>query len=132
MVQHRKFMDLALDDDGLHTPDGTFKLSSMTRAEVVRHRSRDTGPPVSESSPKGVVGGALVGGVVFGVVGAVAGGLLGSTIKRERPQSDVPRTVSGTLVFESPELAYSKTVGRAQVSDADEFVAAVKAAARLG
>ncbi len=22
MVQHRKFMDLALDDDGLHTPDG--------------------------------------------------------------------------------------------------------------
>lgn len=130
MVQHRKFMELALDDEGLHTPDGTLELPRITRAEVVRHRSRDLGGSGSESSPTGIVGGALLGGAIAGPVGLVGGGLLGSTIEREGSGSaDVPRTVSASVIFESPDLAYSMTVTRDRVEEAEAFVAAVKGAA---
>jgi hypothetical protein len=132
MVQHRKFMDLALDDTGLHTPDGTLGLGSITRAEVIRHMSRQGGGARTETSPGGVIGGALIGGALAGPIGLAAGGLLGSTIKRERSGSQgVPRTTSASLIFESDELAYSTVVTRERLEEAEAFVAAVKGAAGL-
>jgi len=126
MVQHRRFMELALGEDGLSTPDGIMKLRWITRAEIIRNRSRDHGARDIGTSGAGVAGGALIGAVIAGPVGALGGGLLGSTIKRESSGSGVPRTVSATLIFESPDLAYSTVVSRDRVRDAEAFVAAVK------
>ncbi|MDZ4179747.1 MAG: hypothetical protein U1E29_11050 [Coriobacteriia bacterium] len=132
MVQHRTFMDLALDDAGLHTPDGTLNLSSITRAEVIRHRSRQGGQTRTETSPGGVIGGALLGGAIAGPIGLVAGGLLGSNVKHESSASEgIPRTTSASLIFESAELAYSMVVTRERLEEAESFVAAVKGAADL-
>lgn len=132
MVQRRKFMDLALDDEGLHTPDGDFKLSEMTKAEVRRNRRRDAGDYVSEPSAGGAIGGALLGGALAGPIGFVGGGILGSQAYGEHSgSSGVPRTVSASVMFESPVLAYVTRVGRDRVEDAEAFVAAVKAAAGL-
>jgi hypothetical protein len=132
MVQHRTFMDLALDDDGLHTPDGTLQLDAMTRAVVVRHFIRDAGEGHSVASPAGVVGGALLGGAIAGPAGLIGGALLGSTVKREASGADgIPRTVSASVILESPELAFSTTVGRDRVEEAEAFVRAVKDAAGL-
>jgi hypothetical protein len=132
MVQHRTFMDLALDDEGLHTPDGTLLLDAMTRAVVMRHFVRGVGESRSESSPASVVGGALLGGAIAGPAGLIGGALLGSAVKREASGSDgVPRTVSASIILESPELAYSTTVGRERVEEAEAFVRAVKDAAGL-
>jgi hypothetical protein len=132
MVQHRKFMDLALDDTGLHTPDGTLELGSITKADVIRHWSRSGGGTRTESSPEGVIGGALIGGAFGGPVGLVAGGLLGSTVKRESSTPEgIPRTTSASLIFESDALAYSIVVPRERVEEAESFVAAVKNAADL-
>lgn len=129
MVQHRKFLDMSLDEEGLHTPDGTLRLSSVTRAEVVRNFSRSGGETESGASAAGVAGGALLGGILAGPVGILGGGLLGSTIKRDRHVEGVPRSTSATLIFESPELAYSVTVSRDRLVEAEAFVAAVKQAA---
>jgi hypothetical protein len=130
MVQHRKFLDLALDEAGVHTPDGLFDLASLTKAEVVRHRSRPGQEPAD--SYGGAVGGALLGGAVGGPLGFVGGGLLGRAIARDNADdTGVPRTTSATVLFESPALAYTLLVGKDQVSDAEAFVAAVKAAAGL-
>lgn len=132
MVQHRRFDDLALDDDGLHTPDGTFDLRSLTRADAVRHRAVPASDGSSDYSVADTLGGALLGGAIAGPLGAVAGGVLGS---RTRHASDdlggVPRTVSASLMFESPELAYVTRVGRDRVEEAEAFVAAVRTAAGL-
>lgn len=131
MVQHRRFGDLALDDDGLHTPDGTLALAELTRAEAIRNRSRDHAQPTTETSMGAVAGGALLGGAIAGPVAAVGGGLLGSTVKRPGDDVVIPRTVSATLIFETPALAYSTTVPKAQVDEAEAFVAAVKTAAGI-
>lgn len=131
MVQHRKFMDLALDEEGLHTPDGVLKLHGITRADIIRNRSRDQGETESETSAPSVLGGALLGGAIAGPLGALGGGLLGSTVKHESGGDGVPRTVSASLIFESPDLAYSTTVPRDRVEEAEAFVAAVKGAAGL-
>lgn len=128
MVQHRKFGDLALDDGGLHTPDGTLTLARISRAEVIRNRSRE-GASGRDSGP-GAVGGALVGGALAGPGGFLAGGLVGAAGEGEGG-ANVPRTVSATVVFESPELAYTTTVGRDHVAEAEESVAAVKREAGL-
>jgi hypothetical protein len=130
MAQHRKFLDMALDDEGLHTPDGTLSLSTITRAEVVRDYSRPGGGIESGTSGAGVAGGALVGGLLAGPIGVLGGGLLGSTIRRDRPVEGVLRSTSATLIFESPELAYTVTVSRDRLVEAEGFVAAVKQAAR--
>jgi hypothetical protein len=126
MVQHRKFLDMALDDEGLHTPDGILSLPSITKAEVVRNFSHSDGGTESGTSAAGVAGGALVGGLLAGPVGVLGGGLLGSTIKRDRHVEAVPRSTSATLIFESPELAYTVTVARDRLVEAEGFVAAVK------
>lgn len=128
MVQHRKFLDMALDDEGLHTPDGTLDLGSVTKAEIVRNFTRSGGGTESGASAAGVAGGALVGGLLAGPVGVLGGGLLGSTIRRERQVEGVPRSTSATLIFESPELAYTVTVPRDRMVEAEGFVAAVKQA----
>lgn len=128
MVQHRRFLDMTLDDEGLHTPDGTLRLSAITKAEVVRNFSRSGGGTESGTSAAGVVGGALVGGALAGPIGILGGGLLGSTIKHDRPVEGVPRSTSATLVFESPDLAYTVTVSRDRLVEAESFVAAVKQA----
>lgn len=132
MAQHRRFMDLALDDEGLHTPDGDFVLSDMTKAEVVRHRSRDSGGYGSEPPAGGAIGGALLGGALAGPIGFIGGGILGANAYggHEEP-TGVPRTVSASVMFESPDLAYVTRVGRDRVEEAEAFVAAVKAAAGL-
>lgn len=130
MVQHRRFLEMALDDEGLHTPDGTLPLSAITKAEVVRNFSGSGGGSESGTSAAGVAGGALVGGVLGGPVGMLGGGLLGSTIKRDRATEGVRRSTSATLIFESPELAYTVTVSRDRMVEAEAFAAAVKQAAR--
>lgn len=130
MVQQRSIGELRLDGDGLHTPDGVMPIASITRAELVRSFSRTSETTVG-SDPAAVAGGAVLGGVVAGPVGMLAGGLLGSTVKEERTEPGVPRTTSVTLVFESPELAYSVTYGRDRLVEAEGFVRAVKDAAGL-
>ena len=130
MIQHRTFLDVTLDDDGLHTPDGVIALADITRGEVVRHRSRDAGSP--HDSYNGEVTGAIVGGTLGGPVGFLTGAVLGGAIARDDADyASVPRTVSATMSFESPALAYSRTVGKDQAVDAEAFVAAVKKAAGL-
>jgi len=130
VVQHRRFLDMALDDEGLHTPDGLIALTALTKAEAVRHRSR--GGATADTSYGGTVGGALLGGAVAGPLGFVGGGLLGRAVTREnRDDTGIPRTTSATVMFESPELAYAQTVGKDQVEEAEAFVAAVKKAAGL-
>jgi len=42
MVQHRKFMDLVLDEEGLHTPDGVLTLNGITRADIIRNARSNT------------------------------------------------------------------------------------------
>jgi hypothetical protein len=135
MPQHRTFMDLTLDDDGLHTPDGLMALGSITRAEAVRHRSRPaaSGAGYDGYSPAGAAGGAVIGGALGGPVGFVAGALIGSRLSSDDDPGDrgVPRTVSASLIFESPESAYSTIVPKDRVEEAEAFVSAVKAAAGL-
>ena len=136
MVQHRAFMDLVLDDDGLHTPNGDMAIRSITRAEAVRHRSRPSGAAGTQDSgysAGGAVGGAVVGGAIAGPVGFVAGALLGSTVERDEDSGSegIPRTVSASLIFESPESAYSTIVSKDRVEEAEAFVTAVKTAAGL-
>jgi hypothetical protein len=135
MVQHRTFMGLVLDDEGLHTPDGDIAIGSVTRAEAVRHRSRPSaaaGSAYPGYSPAGAVGGAVVGGALAGPLGFIAGGLLGSTAGREDSGAEgIPRTVSASLIFESPQLVYTTIVSKERVEEAEAFVAAVKAAAGL-
>jgi len=130
VVQHRKFMDLALDDEGLHTPDGVLDLTGITKAEVVRHWNRDASRGETYRSHSGGVGGALLGGAVAGPVGFIGGALLGSAIDRDgSSEPHIPRMVSATVTFESADLAYTTTVGRDRVEEAEAFVAAVKAGA---
>ena len=130
MVQRREFLDLVLDDEGLRTPDGVLALADLTRAEVVRHRSRDAGTPRNSYSAEAA--GAIVGGSLYGPVGFVGGALLGGAIARDDAAgTGVPRTVSATLSFESPALSYSRTVGKDQAADAEAFVSAVKRATGL-
>jgi len=116
MVQHRKFMDLAT-------------LNGITRADIIRNRSRDYGG--SGYGGAGVLGGAVLGGAIAGPLGAIGGGLLGSTYERESGNDGYMRTTSATLIFESPELAYSTKVSRDRVDEAQAFVAAVRKAAGL-
>jgi hypothetical protein len=139
-TQRRAFMDLVLDEAGLHTPDGDMPIGTVTRAESVRHRQRPSAAPgstYSGYSPAGAVGGAVVGGALAGPVGFLAGGLLGSTIGHDKGHDTdsgaegIPRTVSASLIFESPDLAYSTIVSKDRVEEAEAFVAAVKTAAGL-
>jgi hypothetical protein len=130
MVQHRKFMDLALDEEGLHTPDGVLALKGITRADIIRNRTRDYGGSGYDTGA-GILGGALIGGAIAGPLGAIGGGLYGSTAKRESGNGGIMRTTSATLIFESPDLAYSTKVSRDRVEEAQAFVAAVKKAAGL-
>jgi hypothetical protein len=128
--QNRKFLDLVLDDTGVHMPDGVLALAQVTKAEVVRHRRRDVGTPRDGYGAE--VGGALLGAAVGGPLGFVGGGLLGSAIARDEVgEASVPRTYSATLMLESPDLAYAMTVGREHVAEAEAFVDAVKKAVRL-
>ena len=136
MVPHREFLNLVLDDEGLHTPEGTLALSRIDKAELIRE-SVDDSPAEQSSSDSssygGVVGGALVGGTVGGAVGAVGGALLGSTLDKpdDDGDEDVQRTVGATIQFASPELAYTTTVRVSRVQEAQEFVEAVQQAAGL-
>ena len=131
MVQHRKFMDLALDEEGLHTPDGVLTLNRITRADIIRNRTRDYSGSGYDTSGAGILGGALLGGAIAGPLGAIGGGLYGSTAKRESRNGGIMRTTSATLIFESPDLAHSTKVSRDRVEEAQAFVAAVKGAAGL-
>jgi hypothetical protein len=131
MVQHRTFMEMRLDDEGLHTPDGVFKLESMTKAVIVRNRVRPTDAGGSEYAPADAVGGALIGGAIAGPIGFIGGGLLGSSIRHKHESDSVPRTVSASLMFESPEAAYVTRVSRDRVEEAEAFVKAVREGAGL-
>ena len=134
MTQNRTFLDLTLADDGLHTPEGVIDISQLTCAEVVRHRSRAEAEAYHYEyvAHAGTIGGALVGGALAGPAGFIGGGLLGSAFNEHHEEADpVPRTVSATVRFESPTLAYAMTVDRADAVDAETFVSAVKKVAGL-
>ncbi len=81
------------------------------------------------------MGGALLGGAIGGPIGflggALLGGAAGSANQDDTDYASVPRTVSATVTFESPRLAYSVTIDRDQVEEAEAFVRAVKRAAGL-
>ena len=130
MVQHRRFLEMTLDDEGLHTPDGLLSLATITKAEAVRHRTRGGAAPYDSYDAE--VGGAILGGSVGGPLGFVGGGLLGRAIARDNADdTGIPRTTSATVMFESPQLAYSLMVSKDRVEEAEAFVAAVKKAAGL-
>ena len=137
MALHREFLNLVLDDEGLHTPEGTLVLSRISKAELIRESVDEPGNEQGSGASRtygGVVGGALVGGAVAGAAGAVGGALLGSTLDHDQPteeEEDVHRTVGATVQFASPELAYSTTVRVSRVQEAQEFVEAVQEAAGL-
>lgn len=125
------FADLVLDEDALHTPEGTMPLPEITRAEFVRDAVVSSpGPSTQETSVPAVAGGAVVGGALFGTVGAVAGGLLGSTVKEDVPGTPRVHTKSVTIVFETQTRAYSMDIARQQEVDADRFVRAVRKAVK--
>jgi len=129
MVQHRKFMDLVLDEEGLHTPDGVLTLNGITRADIIRNRSLEYGGSGYHTSGAGILSGTLIGGAIAGPLGAIGGGLFGSTFEQESGNNGIMRTTSATLIFESPSLAYSTKVSRDRVEEAQAFVDAVKDAA---
>ncbi|MBU4556813.1 MAG: hypothetical protein KJ747_08085 [Actinobacteria bacterium] len=129
MVQHRRFLDMALDEEGLHTPDGTLALSAITKAELVRNFSHSGGGTESRTSGADIAGGALLGGLLAGPVGVLGGAVLGSTVRSDSPIEGAHRSTSATLIFESPDLAYTVTVSRDRLVEAEGFAAAVKQAA---
>ncbi|PTN38957.1 hypothetical protein [Desulfonatronum sp. SC1] len=129
MVQRRKFMDLVLDEEGVHTPDGVLTLNKITRADIIRNRSLEYGGGGYHASGAGILSGSVIGGAIAGPLGAIGGGLLGSTVEQESGNNGIMRTTSATLIFESPELAYSTKVSRDRVEEAQAFVDAVKNAA---
>ena len=129
MVQHRKFMGLVLDEEGLHTPDGVLTLKAITRADIIRNRTPEYGGSRYDISGEKIAAGTLIGGAIAGPLGAIGGGLYGSAPVREKGNNAIMRTTSATLIFESPALAYSTKVSRDQVEEAQAFVDAVKGAA---
>ncbi len=118
VVQRRKFMNLVLDEEGLHTPDGVLTLNDITRADMIRNRSLEHGGSGYRASGEGVLSGTLIGGAVAGPLGAIGGGFLGSTVEQESGNNGIMRTTSATLIFESPSLAYSTKVSRDRVEEA--------------
>lgn len=133
MVQRRKFMDLVLDEEGVHTPDGMLTLNKITRADIIRNRSLEYGGGGYHASGTGtgtgILSGTVIGGAIAGPLGAIGGGLFGSAVEQESGNSGIMRTTSATLIFESPDLAYSTKVSRDQVEEAQAFMDAVKDAA---
>ncbi len=126
-----KFAQLVLDENALHTPEGTMPLGEITRAEFMRDVVREgPGPSTQETSAGAVVGGAVVGGAIFGAAGAVAGGLLGSTVKDDVPAAPSFHTNSVTIVFETDDFAYSMDIAREQEMDANHFVQTVRKAVK--
>ena len=131
MERIKRFMDLALDDDALHTPEGAMPLAEITRAEFVRDVVNDgPGPDTQQTSASAVVGGAIVGGALLGTAGAIGGGLLGSTVKKEVPGAPRLHTVSVKLVFETDSLAFSMDIPHDRELEGYHFAQAVQKAAR--
>jgi hypothetical protein len=129
MVQHRKFMGLVLDEEGLHTPDGVLALKGITRADIIRNRSPEYVGSGYHTSGEKILAGTLIGGAIAGPLGAIGGGLYGSIPERGSGNNAIMRTTSASLIFESPALAYSTKVSRDQVEEAQAFVDAVRGAA---
>ena len=131
MDEVRRFADLVLDKDALHTPVGTMLLPDITRAEFNREVVSDgQGPSTQEVSAPAVAGGVIIGGALLGPAGAVGGGLLGSTVKEDVPGEAKWRTKSVTLTFETNELAYSMDISRDREAEANRFAQAVRKAAK--
>jgi len=129
MSAAKNFMGLVLDDEGLHTPDGTFALRELTRAEFVRDVQRaGSGASTTETSGGAVAGGAVLGGVLLGPVGAVGGALLGSSVKRQEAGAPVYATKSVQLVFETATGGFSLDIPRSQESAGYEFSRVVQRA----
>ena len=131
MARNERFMDLLLDDDALHTPEGTMGFSEIKRAELVRDVVSDgPGPSSHRTSAPAVIGGAIVGGALLGPAGTVGGGLLGSTVKEEVPGAPRFHTASVKIVFETDGLTVSRDVPRDEETEAYNFVRAVRKAAK--
>ena len=127
----KRFMDLLLDDDTLHTPEGTMPLSEITRAEFVRDVVSDgPGPSTQRTSAPAVIGGAIVGGALLGTAGAIGGGLLGSTVKEEAAGPPRFHTASVKIVFETQSLVFSIDIPRDRETEAYNFVRAVQKAVK--
>ena len=124
------FKNLALDDEGLHTPDGLMPLGQITAAEFARKTVTENGAAPTETNTPGIAAGVVVGGVVAGAAGALAGGLIGSTIESETGgEEPYARTTSATIAFATSDATYSADVPAFDVEAAEAFVDKVRAAA---
>jgi hypothetical protein len=131
VAKRLEFMGLVMDGEALHTPEGSWPLADVTRAEFVRETEVDGHKPdTEETSMPAVAGGAAAGGALFGAAGAVVGGVLGSGVKEEEPGRPNVRTVSAKLVFETEGgEGYSRDIPREQEVDAISFAKKVDKAA---
>lgn len=118
-----EFMDLVLDDQDLHTPEGAMAISDLTCADFVRDIVRgDAGPDGRETSPAAALGGAAVGGALFGAVGAVGGAIAGSTYKEDVSGTREVESNTVRLVFETATNSYTMDVPRDAEEDAHDFI----------
>jgi hypothetical protein len=131
VAKRLEFMDVVMDGESLQTPEGTWPLAEVIRAEFVRETEVDgRKPDAQETSLPAVAGGAAAGGALFGTAGAVVGGVLGSGVKEDMPGAPNVRTVSARLVFETDgSETYSLDVPREQELDAISFAKKVEKAA---
>jgi len=130
-MRRREYMEYAIDEEGLHTPDGLIDPSTIHVARIDRIRVSEHHEESASTSPTAVVGGAVAGGLIAGPAGAVGGALLGSYAKENDPEVDIPRTVSATMVLEGETLSRTVDVAIRDTGTAEEFVAAVRKAAGL-
>jgi len=130
-MHRREYLEYAIDEEGLHTPDGLIDPSTIHVARIDRVRVSEHHEESSSTSPVAVVGGAVAGGLIAGPVGALGGALLGSYSKDSDPEVDIPRTVSATMVLEGDSLSRTIDVPIRDTGTAEEFVAAVRKAAGL-
>lgn len=123
MSGRAEFMNLVLDDQVLHTPEGAMEISDLTCADFVRDVVRgDAGPDGQETSPGAVLGGAAVGGELFGAVGAVGGAIAGSTYKEDVPATREVKSNTVQLVFKTATNSYTMYVPHDAEEDAYDFV----------
>jgi outer membrane lipoprotein SlyB len=128
MSQNARFLDLSLDEAGLHTPDRTMPVADLVKAAFIRDLDKEDAQSYGGGPSAGaVVGGAVAGGIVAGVPGAIGGALIGGAVSDEEPH----RTYRGStvqIVFATKSTTYRRPIEREDEHAAYEFVEHVKRA----